>query len=221
MGDNRITQIPHKNEIWIAAENLVSAMPLKREQALDFLRDKGIFRSSPLAAYLLATRTIDEDLEVRYHSIQALGELLDFEESSGLGLTDMALMHVHGFFAQIGKDQMIRLLEVRESYLAAENALLNIFKISSYAGDILSGIVNDRKIPASIRQAAIFFGGEAGFLELVPVFQNMVQKIEKSRVRAGRNLAGKLLKEEDIIYSSAVVALGKLISGHKPEGKKW
>ena len=218
MGDSGITQIPLKNEIWIAAENLVSAMPLEREQALDFLRDKGIFRSSPLVAYLLATRAIDEDLEVRYHSIQVLGELLDFEDSSEMGLTDLALKHVHGFFAQIGKDQMIRLLEVRESYLAAEDALLNILKISSYAGDILSGIVNDRKIPASIRQAAIFLGGEAGFLELVPVFQNMVQKIEKSRVRTGRNLAEKLLKEEDVIYSSAVVALRKLTSGHKPEG---
>ena len=218
MGESGITQIPLKNEIWIAAENLVSAMPLEREQALDFLRDKGIFRSSPLAAYLLATRTIDEDLEVRYHSIQVLGELLDFEDSSGMGLTDLALKHVHGFFAQIGKDQMIRLLEVRESYLAAENALLNIFKISSYAGDILSGIVNDRKIPTSIRQVAIFLGGEAGFLELVPVFQNLILRIEKSRERAGRDLAEKLLIEEDVIYSSAVVALGKLISGHKPEG---
>jgi hypothetical protein len=218
MGNSGITEIPLKNEIWIAAENLVSAMPLEREQALDFLRDKGIFISSPLAAYLLATRTIDEDLEVRYHSIQILGELLDFEDSSGMGLTDLALKHVHGFFAQIGKDQMIRLLEVRESYLAAENALLNIFKIFSYAGDILSGIVNDRKIPASIRQVAIFLGGEAGFLELVPVFQNLIQRIEKSRERVGRDLAEKLLKEEDVIYSSAVVALGKLISGHKPEG---
>ena len=218
MGESGITQIPLKNEIWIAAENLVSAMPLEREQALDFLREKGIFRSSPLAAYLLATRTIDEDLEVRYHSIQVLGELLDFEDSSGMGLTDLALKHVHGFFAQIGKDQMIRLLEVRESYLAAENALLNIFKISSYAGDILSGIVNDRKIPASIRQVAIFLGGEAGFLELVPVFQNLILRIEKSRERAGRDLAEKLLIEEDVIYSSAVVALGKLISGYKPEG---
>lgn len=218
MGDSGINQNSLKSEIWIAAENLVSAKPLKREQALDFLREEGIFTSSPLAAYLLATRTTDEDLEVRYHSIQVLGELLDFEDSLGMELTDSALKHVHCFFAQIGKDQMIRLLEVGESYLAAENSLLNIFKISSYAGDILSGIVNDLKISASIRQQAIFLGGEAGFLELIPVFQNLVQRIEKRRNKAGRNLAEKLLKEEDLIYSSAVVALGKLISGRKPEG---
>ena len=218
MGDSEITLNPLKNEIWIAAEKLVSSKPLEREQALDFLREEGIFKSSPLAAYLLATRTTDEDLEVRYHSIQVLGELLDFEDSPGTEITDSALKHVHGFFTQIGKDQMIRLLEVGESYLAAENSLLNIFKISSYAGDILNGIVNDRKIPASIRLQAIFFGGEAGFLELIPVFQNLVQKIEKSRDRAGRSLAENLLKEEDLIYSSAVIALGKLISSHKPEG---
>jgi hypothetical protein len=135
-----------------------------------------------------------------------------------MGLTDSALKHVHGFFVQIGKDQMIRLLEVGEVYLAAENALLNIFKISSYAGNILSGIVNDRKIPASIRQQAIFLGGRAGFLELIPVFQNLIQRIEKSREKVGRNLSEKLLKEEGAIYSSAVVALGNLISGSKPEG---
>ncbi len=78
--------------------------------------------------------------------------------------------------------------------------------------------MNDRKISASIRQQAIFLGGEAGFLELIPVFQNLVQRIEKRKDRAGRNLVEKLLKEEDLIYSSAVVSLGKLISGHKPEG---
>jgi len=218
MGDSGITRDPLKTEIWIAAENLVSANPLEREQALEFLKEEGIFKISPLAAYLLATRTTDEDLEVRYHSIQVLGELLDFEDSRGIGLTDLALKHVHGYFAQIGKDQMIRLLEAGESYLAAENALLNIFKISSYAGDILSVIVNDRKIPNSIRLQAIFFGGEAGFLELVPVFRNLVQRIEKSRERARRKLAEKLLKEEDVIYSSAIVALGKLISGYETSG---
>ncbi len=218
MSDSGIIQSPLKNEIWIAAENLVSIEPLKRDQALDFLKEEGIFNSSPLAAYLLATRTTDEDLEVRYHSVQILGELLDIEDSPGMCLTDSALKHVHGFFAQIGKDQMIRLLEVGEVYLAAENALLNIFKISSCAGNILSGIVNDRKIPASIRQQAIFFGGRAGFLELILVFQNLIQRIEKSREKVGRNLSEKLLKEEGAIYSSAVVALGNLISGSKTEG---
>ena len=33
-----------------------------------------------------------------------------------------------------------------------------------------------------------------------------------------REQALDFLREEDLIYSSAVVALGKLISGHKPEG---
>ena len=218
MTDNDLAQIAIQEEVWDAAEKLVSANPIDRDQALDYLKDSGIFGSSPLAAYLLATRTTDEDLEIRYQSIMILGELLDFENPTDIPLTGSALKHVHGFFKQIGADQVIRLLEVSERYLAAENAILNIFKISSYAGDLLSGIVNDRKLPVSIRQQAIFFGGEAGFLELVPVFQNLIHRIGKNRERVGRNLADKLIKEEDLLYSSIVVALGKLNSGYKTEG---
>ncbi len=43
MGDSGINQNPLKSEIWIAAENLISTKPLEREQALDFLREEGIF----------------------------------------------------------------------------------------------------------------------------------------------------------------------------------
>ncbi len=216
---NKTAPVGFQEEYWEALEKLVSANSLDRDSALDYLHENGLIWSSPLAAYLLATRTTDEDLEVRFHAIRIMGALLDFENSQGRALEGVALENVHSFFKQCGKDQILRLLEVGERYLAAENALLNIFKISSYAGDLLGGIVNDRKLPASIRQQAIYFGGEAGFLELVQVFQNLIFRIDKNRERMGRNLTDKLIKEEDLIYSSANVALGKLNPEIKRIGK--
>ena len=52
-------------------------------------------------------------------------------------------------------------LLISGQYLSAEESLIEIFKLCSYAGNVLGGIVNDRKIPLGIRQKAIYFCGEA------------------------------------------------------------
>lgn len=196
-------------ELWETAEALISPDPYLRESALDQLKEIDGVNQSPLIAYLLVSRISEPDLEIRFHLIQLLGSLVDFD-SPGQHLTDQALRIAKDALDQINKFQLIRLLEVADSYLAGESAIKSILILSSYAGTILSGIVNDWKLPISIRQQAVFYCGEGGFLSSRPTLQNLIHRVEKTRNRPGGGSERKKNREDEFLYPYVVSALDKL-----------
>ena len=195
--------------IWKAVEDLTAPDPDIRDQALEALINIEGYNKSPLVAYLLATRISDPELEVRFHIIQHLGKLLDFD-GDDLKFSDQALTHFQEFITHLNKNQLVHLLEVSNQYLSAEKALVNILKLSSYAGTGLSGIVNDRKLPLSIRQQAVYYCGEMGYLETKIMLQNLIDRAEKNRTKAGRKVSRRKKRDEDSFYYYAVSALEKL-----------
>ncbi len=199
-------------EIWLAAERLVSPRAVEREEALDYLVEQGAPAKSPLIAYLLATRLSDPDLEVRWHMVKALGDILSGQEEEEQ-LSDHVLRQLQGFLAYLNKEQIINLLEVSEGYFSAEESLIEIFKLCSYAGNALSGIVNDRKIALEIRQKAIYFCGEVGFLETITTLQVLVMRVEKRNQVLRKLPLRKSTKNENQLYPYAVAALEKLGKG--------
>lgn len=199
-------------EIWLASEMLASPRSVEREEALDYLVEQGAPAKSPLIAYLLATRLSDPDLEVRCHIVKALGAVLIGAEQ-GEQLPDQVLRQLQSFLAHLNKEQILDLLEVSEQYLSAEESLIAIFKLCSYAGNVLSGIVNDRKISLEIRQKAIYFCGEVGFLETITTLQVLVMRIEKRNQLQSRSPLRKKAQDENQLYPYAVAALEKLSRG--------
>jgi len=195
--------------LWETAEGLVSTDSYLRESALTQLEEIEGFYRSPLIAYLLVSRISEPELEIRFHFIQLLGSLVDYD-SPGQQLTDKALCIAKGALDQMDKFQLIRLLEVSDSYLAAESAIKSILKLSSYAGSVLSGIVNDWKLPISIRQQAVFYCGEGGYLNSRPTLQNLIQRVEKTRNRSGGRSERKKSREDEFLYPYVVSALEKL-----------
>ncbi len=205
-------------EIWLAAERLVSPRAVEREEALDYLVEQGALAKSPLIAYLLATRLSDPELEVRCHMVKALGDVLSSVEQ-GEQLPDNVLRHLQGFLAHLNKEQILDLLEVSGQYLSAEESLIEIFKLCSYAGNVLSGIVNDRKIQLGIRQKAIYFCGEAGFLEVNTALQVLVTKIEKRNQVLRKFPLKRNARVENQLYPYLIAALEKL-GKSLPAGKE-
>lgn len=197
--------------LWKSAEDLVSPDPHLRDSSLDQLEEIDGIHRSPLIAYLLISRISEPVLEVRFHIIQFLGELVDFD-SPGRRFSDQALIFAKNALDQMDKFQLIRLLEVSESYLTAERAISNILKLSSYAGAGLSGIVNDRKLPVSVRQQAVFYCGEVGYLSSKTTLQNLASRVEKSRTRPKYNSERKKNRDEEFLYPFVVSALEKLNS---------
>ncbi len=197
--------------LWETTEGLFSPDPNIRESSLDNLKEIDGFYRSPLIASLLVSRISEPDLEIRFHLIQFLGSLVDFD-SSGQHFTNQALVFAKNALDQMGKIQLIRLLEVSDCYLTAERAIRNILKLSSYAGVGLSGIVNDRKLPVSLRQQAVFFCGEIGYLSSRTTLQNFVQRVDKSRTRPGGGHERKKSRDEEFLYPFVISALEKLKS---------
>ena len=196
-------------ETWAVLEALIAPDPNLREQAIEDLVSLEGFREQPLAIYLLATRLLDPVLELRYRAVQTLGYLLDFDPPAE-GLPDRSFITLTTFATQLDKEQFIKLLEVAARYLAAEEAIVNIMKLCSYAGKALGGIVNDRKLPVEIRQQALYFCGEVGYLSTAISIRNLIQRIEKDRTRAGLIKPGKKHLDEETLFPYAVTALGKL-----------
>lgn len=191
---------------------MVSPNSVEREKALDYLLDQGAPAKSPLIAYLLATRLSDPDLEVRFHIVKALGAVI-VRDDEGEELLDPVLRQLQSYLAYLNTEQILDLLEVSEQYLSAEESLIGIFRLASYAGNRLSGIVNDRKKPLGIRQKAIYFCGEAGYLEASTTLKVLVSKIEKRNQILKRSPIRKKDMDENQLYPYAVVALEKLNVG--------
>jgi len=196
--------------LWETAEDLISPDSYLRESALDQLKEIDGVGRSPLIAYLLVSRISEPELEIRLHLIQLLGSLVDYD-SPGPHLTDQALGIAKEALDQINKFQLLKLMEVSDSYLAAESAIKSILKLSSYAGAVLSGIVNDWKLPISIRQQAVFYCGEGGYLSSKPTLQNLIQRVEKTRNRPGGGSERKKNRDDEFLYPYVVSALEKLI----------
>ncbi|MCJ7734402.1 MAG: hypothetical protein MUP11_07620 [Anaerolineales bacterium] len=198
-------------KVWDIIENLAAPDPIKREKALESLVEIEGVNQSPLILYFLATRLSDPDLVIRFHVVQKIGEFLDVG-SKNLQLSDPALMHLQWALNNMGNDQIVKLLEVSDQYLSAENALVNILKLCSYAGKELSGILNDRKQSYQIRKQAIFFSGEVGFLETKPALQNFIQRVDKIKSRQESNPGWNKNRDEENLYNFVVSALGKMNS---------
>jgi hypothetical protein len=164
-----------------------------------------------LVASLLVSRISEPDLEIRFHLIQLLGSLVDYD-SSDQHFADQALVFAKDALDQMKKIQLIRILEVSDSYLTAEGAIRNILKLSSYAGVGLNGIVNDQKLPVSLRQQAVFYCGEVGYLSSRTTLQNFVQRVDKSRTRPGGGRERKKSRDEEFLYPFVISALEKLKS---------
>ena len=198
-------------KVWDIVEDLAAPDSFKREKALESLVEIEGVNQSPLILYLLATRLSDPDLVIRFHVVQKLGEFLD-AESKDFQLSDPALMHLQWTLNNMGSDQLVKLLEVSVQYLSAEKALVNILKLCSCAGKELSGILNDRKQSYQIRQQAIFFSGEVGFLETKLALQNFIQRVDKIKSNKDSNLRLNKNWDEEKLYNFVVAALDKLTS---------
>lgn len=195
--------------LWTTLENLIAPDPDLRDAALEELGHLEGCQDQPLLIYLLATRLLDPDLEVRFHAVQLIGNLLSYDPPNE-GLPDDSLKTLAEFTTHLEKEQLIKLMEVSVKYLAAEDPLVNILKLCSYAGKALGGIVNDRKLPVEIRQQAIYFCGEVGFLNTATAIRNLIRRVGKDKAKSGLNLTRKKHQDEGKLLPYAVAALSKL-----------
>lgn len=195
--------------VWEILARVSAPQAELRSLALDELQQIPDCLDDPLVVYLLATRLSDPELGVRCQVVKIIGSLLAADGSRPV-LCDRALAHLVARLETFGKDHYTAMLEVAAVYLTAEEPLGNILKVSSYAGKSLSGIVNDRKLPLRVRQQAIYYCGEIGFLNTAAALQNLIKRLERDKAEADADFSPGERSDRDVLYMYAVSALGKL-----------
>ena len=198
-------------EVFKAAVDLVSPHVATREEALDGLMEGDISQKSPLIAYLITTRITDPDLEFRFHIIQAIGKILSPDKNGNLAENGV-ITQVQSVIANMKKEQILDILAVADQYMTAETGLVEIFKLSSYAGSILSDIVIDQKVPVSIRQQAIYYCGEVGFLDTIHTLEGLRKRVEGRKLQDNESPKQKRAQAEALLYPYVIAALDKLNS---------
>lgn len=208
-------------EGWQAAEMLTSPDMLIREQGLDLLQNSPLPGRAPLIAYLLADRLTDPELSIRRQSLKILGGLLA-EEQQACDPGNKVIRHLHGALLQFTREDYLKMLEVSREYLSAEDDLIRVLRLCSFAGRHLSGIVYDRKTDLALRQKAIYFAGRVGIMEVREMLERLVQRVERIRDQADqqdRSLPGGY-EELEALYPYAAGALLRLRTSPKDSGEE-
>jgi len=198
-------------EGWQAAEMLTSPDNLTREQGLDLLQNSPLPGQAPLIAYLLADKLTDPELSIRRQSLQILGNLLA-EEQQTFDPGNQVIRHLHGALLQFTREDYLKMLEISQEYLSAEDDLIMVLRLCSFAGSHLGGIVYDRKTDLALRKKAIYFAGRVGFIEIKEMLERLLQRVERIRDQADqqdRSIPGGY-EELEALYPFAVGALLRL-----------
>lgn len=197
--------------VWGAAERLASPDSFERDKAVAELVALDAPRLSPLIAYLLATRLIDSNLEVRFHVVQALGAILFPDEDDKI-TPDKVRSYVFNYLSQMRRRQIFALLQVADRYLSAEEDIASLLNACSYASIALGDIINDLKAPVSIRKQAIHFSGLVGFIDVIPYLERLINRLESRSEKQERMpfFSGDPISDEESLLQTARSTLVRL-----------
>jgi hypothetical protein len=182
-------------EIWAATEGLTSPEVNKRHAALDRLMELDAPRLSPLVAYVLASRIIDPDIEMRHRVVLALGKLLT-PNKEGKVTPPLVRQHLKGYYSQMGRRGVTILLEVADKFPGVESEVASILNSCSHMGDLLVEIMKNRKMPLSIRLQAVNFLGRVGYLKSISELERLADRLE-ARVHGQKSMPFAPIQENE------------------------
>lgn len=183
--------------IWHLAEMLISPDVHLRRLAVIRLYETHSVRLMPLVAYLLATRIMEPDLDVRVQAIAALGDALVPDEQ-GRPAPEAVRQCLMGYLAQMRTRHIFSLLQVLPGRPDLEQDVARLLNACPYAGNQLSDILASRKLPVEIRRYAVRMIGLVGYLDSIPALERLLSRLE-SRQNGQQLMAFAPLESEDEI----------------------
>jgi hypothetical protein len=161
--------------VWQALEGLASPDIIERNASLDVLLETEAPKLSPLVAYILATRLVDQNITFRQRIIEAIGKIIAPDE--GPAPPPEVRRHLKGHCTLIGRGTILAILEVAAIDSSVDSHIISIFNLCSHSGTILIDLMAERKVPVSIRRRAMNFIGQVGFIEAIPYLERLVGRL--------------------------------------------
>lgn len=162
--------------IWEATAALISPELENRFSGLKRLEESGAIYSYPLVIYLLTTRIIEPDIELRTRVVKALASV--FSDGGERLPSEAVRRHLNSCLAGMHTREIFALLQVADFDPSAEPVIAAMLSYCSFAGGHLSQILLNRQAPLNIRKRATHFIGRIGFLDALPCLERLETRFE-------------------------------------------
>lgn len=163
--------------IWKALEDLTKEDEEARASALEQIADTGAARFSPVVSYFLVTRIIEPNLDLRARVVEILSSVLIADEN-GLPSPEDVRNSLRIYLAAIRTRQIYALLQVSTEYPQLESCITLLLSASSFGGNHLVDILEERKNPLNIRKQAALMIGQVGYLYTLPAMEKIAGRLE-------------------------------------------
>jgi len=161
---------------WNIAESLTSPDKLIRREAIDRFESIKTLTNSPLIYYLLATRIVDPDIEIRSRVVKIVGELLNVPAIDNEGFS--VHQHLLYYVSQMRTRHVYAIIQVYNYQLELEKFIVPLLKGCPYAGKHLMEILLFKGAPMEIRKAAATLIGVVGFIDLASELEKFKCRLE-------------------------------------------
>jgi hypothetical protein len=181
--------------VWSAGEAIISPDRQTRQHGLEQIAQSQAARFSPLIAYLLVTRLMEPEMELRSSVVSILADALR-PDSQGRVAPEAVRLQLLNDLARMRTRQIYALLQVADFDPQASDCVAVLLNSCSYAGNHLADILIDRKIAISIRMRAVELIGKVGYLDAIPVLERIRTRLE-SRLNGQQHMHFLTLEEGD------------------------
>jgi hypothetical protein len=182
-------------DVWTALELLISPVVEDRNRGYNKIVDLNAHQFSPIVAHILATCLDDEDIDFRLKIVNIIGGLLLSGEEERVTPVEVR-QQLKYYLSKMRQRKIFALLQVAEYEPSSQASVSAIIKSCSYAGNALSDIFSNHKLPIEIRKQAIKFSGVVGFLDTIPHLEKLAQRLE-TRVNGQRKMPFTLTKDSN------------------------
>jgi len=163
--------------VWKALEDLTQEDETTRSAALEQIAELNAARISPVVSYFLVTRIVEPNLRLRARVIEILSSVLTVDEN-GFPSPEDVRNSLRIYLAAIRTRQVFALLQVSAKYPPLEPCISLLLSASSFGGNHLVDILEDRKNPLAIRKQAAIMIGQVGYLYTLPAMERIAGRLE-------------------------------------------
>jgi hypothetical protein len=162
---------------WAALEAFNAPEIETRQYGFERLVQLDVIRKSPLATYILATRILEPEIQLRLPIVRCLAGLIS-PAPGDPPVAGAVISYLQSYLSQMRTRPIFSLLQVAEFDPEACESVAALLKACSFAGNQLAQIITNHALPVPIRRQAVSFTSQPGFLAAIPALERMVRRIE-------------------------------------------
>lgn len=163
--------------VWKALEDLTKEDEFQRAAALEQIAELNAARISPVVSYFLVTRIIEPNIKLRARVVEILSSVLIVNED-GIPSPEDVRNSLRIYLTSIRTRQVFSLLQVSAKYPPMEPCIKLLLGTSSFAGNHLVDILDDRKTPLIIRKQAAVMIGQVGYVYTLKALEKIAARLE-------------------------------------------